>query len=322
MPKKTSQLTTIVLLIFFAFLCSGGSGKIRSLSTPAQRACIQWMSYEAHISQVAQAIFCGRPQSETPELDFEKLMIQMGIVHILVASGANVHITLKALSFSPQPLRWLLQSGSLVFLLLASGLAAPIVRASMQVLLIPISARHSLGLSHFRRVSLANLIYLFFFPADIFSMSFQLSVIASYTIAFMRNFPLAVNFYIFALMLPLLLKLQSQSIDFIFNNILIAPLISPLLMLLAFIASVLPPLAHLSDPLLMGIYNLLNGVQALSATDTALKTPAASLDILLYAFPKWSQQHYFICTVFGFEVCEFLKMALRKRFLIKKSPPL
>src|SRR5690606_24225909 len=98
----------------------------------------------------------------------------------------------------------------LTSLLIFSGLASPIVRSALQIILFYISGFYSLGLHHFRRVSFATIIFVILFPNEIFSTSFHLSAIASYSIAYLKKHPMILSLGIFIFMYPLLIKFQGQ----------------------------------------------------------------------------------------------------------------
>lgn len=306
MPKKTSNLLLGVLLIFVASICLKWGKNLRKITTITQELCLTAMNYDAHISQISQALYCGKYTTMDPHFDFKNLLAHMGLVHILVASGLHVNIALKSARILPQRFIHPAQMILLALMLIFSGLATPIVRAAIQTVLIFISRRLSLGLGHFRRVSFANVIFLMFFPGDIFSMSFQLSATASYCIAFLKRYPLLLNLSIFVLMYPLLLKFQGQQLIFVINNIFLAPFLGPFLMFTSFASSLIQPFAGILDQPWQ-IFHIL-----LEDSPASMKTQ--SLSTYAYSLKKWAQLSYFISLVLCFEFCEMLKA-----FIVQKN---
>lgn len=316
MLKKTSTLFVYFVPIFLAACFLNIGGKVRHHTGFAQNFCIEFLSAPSPSHELAQALFCGfsrPPHEETQSLSHT--LTQMGLIHILVASGANVYFTLEAFQrVSPLKLKRILQSLSLILLLLASGFEAPIMRACIQVLLHPLSRKASLGLTGFRRVSLANILYLLLFPFDAFSLSFQLSAVASYGLAYVQRSPLRLHLALFILMSPLLVQLQSQRLFFILNNLVLVPLLTPLLMILASLAipsSLLP--FHEIHVVLDLIFQFLHS--SLMLWTTLTDGSPQRLDFLMYQPHKWERWSYFISLVFCFEFCELIKTLQRQRFI-------
>ncbi|MCO5113811.1 MAG: ComEC/Rec2 family competence protein [Bdellovibrionaceae bacterium] len=311
MPKKSSTPFCLAMLIFLALIFLNLGQKIRDWTSPAQKICINYFKSPAQINQVAQALFCGAAFKESHAPNLQSQLTQMGVVHILVASGSNVYLALKYVKrCSPLKFKTGTQSLVLLFMLLMSGFEAPIVRATLQILLLPCSQKYSLGWTHFRRVSAANLIYLFIFPSDLFSLSFQLSVLASYSLAYISGLSWWTHVVIFGVMSPLLLQMQAQQTQFILNNMFLAPILSPLLMGLALVALVLQPIALAFDFVLTYLQSSLHWILLVSHPNTL-----PQLDFLMYQPSRWHILSYFVSAVLCFEACEFLRMYHRKKYI-------
>ncbi len=311
MPKKSSTPFCLVMLIFLALIFLNLGQKIRDWASPAQKVCINYFKVPAQINQVAQALFCGTAFKETLTPNLQSQLTQMGVVHILVASGSNVYLALKYVKrCSPLKLKTGMQFLVLLLMLLMSGFEAPIVRATLQILLLPCSQKYSLGWTHFRRVSGANIFYLFIFPSDLFSLSFHLSVLASYCLAYLAGLSWRTHVSIFCVMSPLLLQMQAQQTQFILNNMFLVPILSPLLMGLALVALVLQPLAVSFDFMLIHLQSSLHWILLASHSHTF-----PQLGFLMYQPSRWHILSYFISAVLCFETCELLRMYRRKKYI-------
>lgn len=295
MLKKQSSFSILVLLLLSATFLFNPAQKVRQEFKLFQNLCQKITDSDTHFRPLVQATLCGTSMSkEDPNNSkIDQALKGFGLVHLLVASGANIHFANGFIKFLPYKFRPIFKFVLFSILLLASGLEAPLLRAFIQIELKSFSDKKSLGLGHFRRVTFANLIYLILFPWDLFSLSFQLSAVASYSLALLTKNIFTLHLLIFLLMSPLLAQFQIQDPISILCNLIIAPILGPILLCVAFTVGPFPDLAETLNPMLnFLIYHLpLNQNFTLHTLNAAF----------FKGFLNYSFIYYLFC-FFGFEL--------------------
>ena len=170
----------IGLLLMIIILCVNPFSLLsffKPLGQGLNQICLQRVSAEDTWTLVYSAIVCGE---RLPEGSLKKTFISLGIIHLMVISGAHLIFLEKAWGLLP-PFRF---KNSLLacFLLtysLSAGLNPPVLRALFSLLLSRLNQELKLFWSPYLKVCLSGLLCLLCQGAWFHSLSLQLSWIAS-----------------------------------------------------------------------------------------------------------------------------------------------
>ena len=139
--------------------------------------CLKRVSGDDTWTVLYSAIVCGE---RLPEGELKKAFIALGIIHLMVISGAHLIFLEKAWGLLPS---FRFKNSLLVLFLLtyslSAGLKPPVLRALFSLLLARLNKEFKLFWSPYFRVCLSGLLCLLFQGAWFHSLSLQLSWIAS-----------------------------------------------------------------------------------------------------------------------------------------------
>lgn len=150
---------------------------VHSWSHQLHLQCVSSLPQESNSLPELQALVCG---SNFEQLNFSKLYIATGLIHLFVVSGAHLILIQKILNFGLKPLSLKKFSAFLTFLALFYFAAscefnAPVTRALISIVLTDqFIFRSSFWPPHFK-ILITGLITLFFHTEWISSLSLQLS---------------------------------------------------------------------------------------------------------------------------------------------------
>lgn len=170
-----------------------------------------------------------------------QLFIDVGLIHLLVVSGAHLHFLERWLEFLPTRLR-LLALGAYCWL---TGFGAPVVRAWARRLL-GVLAR-STGFSLLQLEFLTVVVVLAFQPEWLFSRSFLMCWLCALALALPKIFPKWPNLSLSLACYLLLLPFCPSAPSTVLVNVLVTPYVGGVLLPLCILAAVLPPLIPLTD---------------------------------------------------------------------------
>ncbi len=198
-----------------------------------QKYCVETIEGKSQFDNLHKKIICSYDQSplgtESEQSVFD-LFKNLGLIHLLVASGAHLIILQKGLqkvlihfTKSKLPVYFLLS----VFIL-CSNFNCPVTRSYCQYILTNESKKRSMGWSDINITLISSFFYVSLFPANIFSLSFWLSLCASLCLSlFTKNITLlSIGFY-FGL-LPFIFDFTWPTLTSIFVNVFITPWLSTL----------------------------------------------------------------------------------------------
>lgn len=237
----------LCLLVFSAGLaCLDLHIHLAPISNYLQNICFAAVANSPH-SDLQKALVCGinLPQNSA----WQKTLIQTGLIHLVVVSGSHFIVLLLSLEWLAGKFRiqqkafkftsWIV----LLLYALTTGLQAPAIRALFGLALTDFSYFFRLNLSRLHILIYSVLLSLAFAPAWYASLSLILSATA--TLALLAH-PHAKIFtkqcLVFLLLLPALASLQTAHPIHIVSNLVLGPLLSLILLPVAVITLLIPPL--------------------------------------------------------------------------------
>ncbi len=233
MLKKLSTyrfLTLLSILIFWHLISNSITG-VDGLGFRFQKLCVESIESPSDFDLIHQKVICSFERSFLISEKEQKIMSifkNLSLIHLLVASGTHLIIIKNGFQFifkfftkSKWPIHLLL----LVFVI-CSNFCCPVARSYVQSVISTESPKKSFGWSNLNLTIISSATYLLFFPLNIFSLSFWLSISASLCLTlFSKNIiMLSVGFY-FAL-LPYIFDFNWPQMSSLFVNIFITPWLS------------------------------------------------------------------------------------------------
>ena len=279
------------------------------LSPPMSQICQYALNIPGPYETLMGKILCS--DSSQKQTLFEQLFIEkfksFGLIHLLVASGAHLIILKSGLTLIfPQGKRYslILIHIFLFLFVISSGLSLPIFRSWLQLILAEVSKKLSLALSPSSLVFVSSGLLVFLFPPTLFKLSFYLSVTASLCLAFFRLRPISSSCALYFGLLPFIADYGAPHPSSILINILITPILAPILLLTCFFAVPLIFFSINISPLLhhyLAFFNIIN--DQISAQTLLPLSP----------IPLYAKGIYFLC------VCLLFISFSLKDTLLKKS---
>lgn len=188
---------------------------VQHFSQPLHQFCMQMVPAEQVHHDLSQALLCGH---ELP-ISFQKqLILDSGLYHVLVVSGAHLVFFAQLLERLPRKVTWL----TLPILALYTGMcqaAPPVTRAWIGLLIQTLQRRFHLGWSPALRSIITSTICLVFFANWIHSISFWMSSCAGLALGLCRGKSSALSaLVVMCLMIPLLFSAMGfQPLPWILN---------------------------------------------------------------------------------------------------------
>lgn len=236
--------------IYFDFLTG-----VDGLGFKAHKTCIEMVQNKGSYDFLNLKILCSYNSvtlKNNLSHELSEIFKGLGLVHLLVASGTHLLILKK--TFQGFLAFWTKSKAPLYIILfifiLCSNFSGPVTRCFVQILISHSSKRYSLGLSSINITLVSSAVYLLFFPQAFLTLSFWLSVSASLILALFSKsiFLLSIVFY-FALM-PYILDFSLPQTSSILVNILLTPLLAPLIILNSVFYVLVPEYYKIGDELL------------------------------------------------------------------------
>ena len=241
--------------------------------------CLQRVSGEDSWTVIYSAIVCGE---RLPEGELKKTFIALGIIHLMVISGAHLIFLEKAWGLLP-PFRF---KNSLLALFLltysfSAGLNPPVLRALFSLLLTRLNRELKLFWSPYLRVCISGLLCLLCQGAWFHSLSLQLSWIASMGMSnphFSRMKSCTITFMLIG---PIISSWSSVHPFSIIINWLIAPLAGSVLLPLSLLLIPFPAIRPFVNFLWEGFLAVLNYLRPL------MENQGIQLDWAFGSFGIW-----------------------------------
>lgn len=228
--SKFKLLFFIIILITW-HLNSKSIHGVDGLGFLFQKFCVESLESLSKFDNLHKKIICSYDQtptsSENEQIIFE-LFKNLGLVHLLVASGTHLVIIQKGvqkilIQFTKSKLPTYI---FLSLFILCSNFNCPVTRSYCQFVITIESQKKSMGWSNIHMIFISSFVYIGLFPTNLFSLSFWLSLSASLCLSlFSKNTTLlAIGFY-FGL-LPFIFDFNWPSFSSIFVNVFITPWLS------------------------------------------------------------------------------------------------
>ena len=229
---------------------------------------------------IYSALVCGE---RLPEGILKKTFMSLGVIHLMVISGAHLIFIEKAWNFLP---RFRFKNTSLVFFLLlyafSAGLNPPILRALFSFVMIQINKKWKLFWSPYTRVHISGLLCLLCQHTWVHSLSLQLSWVASLGMVNPRLSRWKSCILTYLLLLPLISSWSNFHPFSIVVNWLIAPLASCVLLPLSLLTLPFPFLRLFTDVLWEWFLQLLYFLKPLTEHRGIELAPFSSFALWIY----------------------------------------
>lgn len=247
--------------IIFLFLILFFPWDISSVSSYLHQTCLEKLNFQTPFADIYRALTCGK---RLPANNIKEIFIQGGIIHLTVVSGAHLLFLEKFWNKIPLPVFIKTQGLFIVLIIyaLTSQMHPPIVRALFSFFLFRLSQSFKLFWSAHFITLLSGILCLAYQSSWIYSLSLQLSLLASILQNISKS-SIKKCFFIYIFMLPILNRWQSLKPITVLVNWSLSPLISSLLFPLSFLSSFFPFLYKLTDKLWLLLIKALNVVQLL-----------------------------------------------------------
>lgn len=196
-----------------------------------QKYCVESINSQSEFNSLHKKIICSYdhdPFRSSHEILILNLFKSLGLVHLLVASGTHLLILQKGFqlifgSFTKSKLPIHL---ALILFVFCSNFCGPVTRCYFQFLVSQISKCHSLGWASINLILLSSVIYLLFFPSQVITLSFWLSLSASLCLSLFSKNLISLSFGFYFCLLPYIYDFNWPSFSWIFVNLFITPYLS------------------------------------------------------------------------------------------------
>ena len=254
----------IGLLLMIVILCVNPFSILsffQPIGQELNRLCLQRVSAEDPWTVIYSAIVCGE---RLPEGELKKTFIALGIIHLMVISGA--HLIFLERAWRLLPAFRFKDSLLALFLLtysLSAGLKPPVLRALFSLLLARLNKELKLFWSPYLRVCISGLLCLLCQSGWFHSLSLQLSWIASMGMSNPYFSRIKSCIITFLLILPIVSSWSSVHPLSIIINWLIAPVAGSLLLPLSLLLIPFPFIRPLVNTLWEMFVHALNSLRPL-----------------------------------------------------------
>ncbi len=243
----------ITLILIFIILCVNPLSLL-SIVEPYSQSLHEWCLWKIQSTQTAEpltniysALICGE---RLPEGEMKKTFIALGLIHLMVISGAHLIFLEKTWNLLPSfRFKNTLLGLFLLIYSMSAGLKPPVLRALFSLLLTKVNKELKMFWSPYFRVQISGLLCLLCQSTWFNSLSLQLSWIASMGMSNHRLSRLKSCSLTFILILPIVSQWGGTHPLSILLNWLIAPLTSCLLLPASLLTIPFPFLRFFTDRL-------------------------------------------------------------------------
>ena len=277
------------LILILIILCVNPFSLLSLLKPTGQflhEWCLQKVQTEGQWTSIYSALLCGE---KLPDGEIKKTFIVLGIIHLMVISGAHLIFLEKTWNLLPAfRFKKILLVIFLLTYSMSAGLNPPVLRALFSLLLVRINQKLKLFWSPYLRVQISGLLCLLCQSLWLHSVSLQLSWIASMGMSNHRFSTLQSCSLTFILILPIISHWGGVHPLSIIINWLITPLASCLLLPLSLLIIPFPFLRPFTDWLWTGFIHIMNLLRPL------MENKGIELPWAFSSFQIW----IYICIVF------------------------
>ena len=248
------------LILILLILCVNPFSLLSVLKPGANflhELCLQKVHTEQNQwTMIYSALLCGE---RLPDGELKKTFITLGIIHLMVISGAHLIFLEKAWNLLPRfPFKNICLTVFLLIYSMSAGLKPPVLRALFSLLLSKINKDFKLFWSPYIRTHISGLLCLCCQSTWFNSLSLQMSWIASMGMSNHRFSKLQSCSLTFILILPIVSRWSVLHPLSILTNWLIAPLVSSILLPLSLLTLPFPVIRSITDKLWEYFIHILN----------------------------------------------------------------
>lgn len=296
----------IISLILILLILCVNPFSLLSVLKPGTNFLHEWCLQKVHTEEnqwtvIYSALLCGE---RLPDGEIKKTFITLGIIHLMVISGAHLIFLEKIWNLLPK--FYFKNTVMTIFLLIYSmsaGLNPPVLRALFSLLLARINKDFKLFWSPYLRVHISGLLCLCCQSAWFHSLSLQMSWIASMGMSNHRLSKLQSCTLTFILILPIISQWGNVHPLSILINWVITPLASGILLPLSLLTIPFPFTRSITDKLWEYLIHTLNLLKPF------MENKGIELQWLLNSFQIW----IYICLIFILFHLYFI-YSIRKKF--------
>ena len=200
---------------------------------------------EGQWTYIYATLICGE---HFPDGEIKKTFVSVGVIHLMVISGAHLIFIERMWKCLPVfPFKNIVLCLFLVSYALSAGLKPPVLRALFSLLLFRIAKRFKMFWSPYWRVQMSGLLCLVFENSLLYSLSLQLSWIASTGMCRRDISRLKSCFVTYLFILPIISQWGGSHPLGILINWLVAPLAACVLLPLSMLILIIPDLRVFTD---------------------------------------------------------------------------
>ncbi len=249
-------------LIFIIILCVNSYSLLSLLGPLAHsfhQACLSHIPLTSKWVPIYSALVCGE---SLPEGQIKKVFISVGVIHLMVISGAHLIFLEKFWSVLPSfRFKNVFLMGFLLLYSLSSGLRPPVLRALFSVMCTWGVKKLKLFWSPYWKVQISGVLCLLCQNAWVYSLSLQLSWLASTGMANRRFSRLQSCVLTYLLILPIVSRWGGVHPFSICVNWVLAPIASCVLLPLSMLVIVCPFITPFVDGCWTLFINVLQSLQ-------------------------------------------------------------
>lgn len=233
----------------------------------AHALCIEWVNGPQEFNSIYLALVCGVKLSE-PQV--RGIFSYSGLYHLMIVSGAHIHMLAKLLSV----LRIPFVARSLILLIYVSGCGfqAPSLRAWIQHNVSEGNQQLKLNYNHSLIVFISMGLTLIIIPEKLASLSIVLSGLAALVFSTGKSFLKFKSMWVFLILLPIVSMFSNVHPLSIFINVIAAPLWSLFIFPMTLLAGIIPVFRAITNPVWGALISSLNYLYS-QLPFTYFKTP-------------------------------------------------
>lgn len=230
----------------------------------AHKTCIETVDGRGSLDYLNLKLLCTF-DVDTSDLKGAEILMKvfknLGLVHILVASGSHLLILKKTfeLIFGNSLLAKRCNFVLLFVFILISNFSGPVTRCFVQLVLSQASKRYSCHWSSVHLTALSSLVFLCFFPLAFWTLSFWLSVCASLILSLFSKDLLLMSLAFYLCLYPFIYDFAEPQLSSIVANIILTPVIAPLMIYNSILYVALPFYVPLGDQVIVLVLQILQG---------------------------------------------------------------
>ena len=280
-------LCLILILIILCVNPFSFLSLIEPISQLLHERCLQQVQTgQTEFTDLYSALLCGK---RLPEGEIKKTFISLGIIHLMIISGAHLIFLEKIWKLLPSfRFKNILLGFFLLIYSMSAGLSPPVLRALFSLLLTRINKELKLFWSPYMRVQISGLLCLLCQGSWFHSLSLQLSWIASLGMSNHQLSRLHSCMLTFILILPIISQWGGLHPLSIVTNWLITPLTACVLLPLSFLTIPFPILRFFTDKLWEQFIQIMNMLRPL------MENKGIELSWSFSSFQRW----IYICIIF------------------------